>query len=380
MNESATPHQIESLFREALINRAFSGASLLVATSERIVFEKSWGHTKRGGEPIEHDTMFDLASLTKSLVTAALCIRAVSQGVLSLDDRLDRFFLSSCLPAGKKVITVRQLLCHSSGLVPYQPFFQQLISVPVPARADTLLRWIFQTYLLAPPGKSCSYSDLGFILLGRILEEVYQQHLDCLSEIELFSPLGINSLIFSRLEVPPDPSTVPTRLGNDSFLYAATELCPWRRRLLVGEVHDENAYCLGGVSGHSGLFGTARGVSLLLAFLWQVYIGSVRHNGWSSDVLQSFWTRQDKAAGNTWALGFDTPSPGKSCAGDVFSPTSIGHLGFTGTSFWIDLAQNVLVILLTNRVYPTRDNDKLQQFRPLLHNLIMKELPCFLRS
>jgi CubicO group peptidase (beta-lactamase class C family) len=137
-------------------------------------------------------------------------------------------------------------------------------------------------------------------------------------------------------------------------------------------VHDENAYCLGGVAGHAGLFGTAHGVFDLLAFLWKVYRGGICDGFWRAEVVREFWTRQSAAPDATWMLGYDTPGLQNSSAGNYFSPRTPGHLGFTGTSFWFDLDREILVILLTNRVYPTRENERLKRFRPTIHNLVME--------
>jgi CubicO group peptidase (beta-lactamase class C family) len=150
--------------------------------------------------------------------------------------------------------------------------------------------------------------------------------------------------------------------------------------MIVGEVHDENAFSLGGVAGHSGLFGIAQGAFILISFLWDICRDSLQNDAWSSEVVKDFWTRQNIVPQSTWALGFDTPSSSNySSCGRFFSSRSVGHLGFTGTSFWLDLDQGILVVLLTNRVYPTRENNKIRQFRPMLHNLVMKELPCRLK-
>ena len=166
--------------------------------------------------------------------------------------------------------------------------------------------------------------------------------------------------------------------------FAATQFCPWRKRLLSGEVDDENAWTLNGVAGHAGLFGTARGVFELLSFLWNIYEGNVwspptgrRSSARSSrDLVRLFWTRTEVAEGlSDWCLGYDTPSrKGYSSAGRHFSRNTIGHLGFTGVSFWLDLEKRVLVILLTNRVHPTRQNDEIRQLRPVLHDIIMEAL------
>lgn len=367
---------LEALFREALKEKIFSGASLLLGTPETILLYKNWGYTRQNGSPVDFDTRFDLASLTKPLVTAALSMWAIHQNKLRPEDTLSSFFPRNLLPIEKREITLAHLLNHCSGLPPYKPFFRKLISIPVSQRASTLLQWILETPLLAPPEKESHYSDLGFILLGMLLERVLEKPPDRLASRFLFDPLKIGSLSFRPLEAhSPRQVTYKSQTGEREapfISYAATEQCSWRGRLLEGEVHDENAYVLGGIAGHAGLFGTASGIYRWLQFLWNIERGTVRHAQWSASVLKTFWQRQNFVPHSTWALGFDTPSAAHSSAGDFFSSRSIGHLGFTGTSFWMDLEQEVIVILLTNRVYPTRENDKIRAFRPQLHNLMMK--------
>jgi serine-type D-Ala-D-Ala carboxypeptidase len=188
----------------------------------------------------------------------------------------------------------------------------------------------------------------------------------------VFAPMGIDELSFRPCRASSNLEIEPRDPQNPQVSFVATEHCSWRNRLLAGEVHDENAFCLGGVAAHAGLFGTARGIFCFLAFLWRISRGHMTVTGWSPSVIETFFTRDDSVPGSTWALGFDTPSPGCSTSGDYLSTRSIGHLGFTGTSFWMDLHREVIMVLLTNRVYPTRENQGLKLFRPLIHNLAME--------
>jgi CubicO group peptidase (beta-lactamase class C family) len=155
--------------------------------------------------------------------------------------------------------------------------------------------------------------------------------------------------------------------------YAATEDCPWRGRVLRGVVHDDNAYALGGYSGHAGLFGTVLDCYAVVNLLREHYRG-LREDYLKASTVRAFFTRQDIVIGSTWALGWDTPSKTGSSAGRYFSQKSVGHLGFTGTSLWMDLEKDVIVILLTNRVHPARANEEIKAFRPQLHDAIMKAL------
>lgn len=383
---------LDSEFKAAIRRGAFSGASLLISRGRAPDFERTWGTVESGGVAVKRSTRFDLASLTKPLVTAPLCIAAVERGLLNLDDPLSRFFPGS-VPTDKEGITVRTLLSHSSGLPAYEPFYPELIKLPPKARPKALASMILQTTLDTPPGKTANYSDLGFMLLGLILERQMGAGLDRLAQDFLFAPLGIDELHFCPIdELRTEdgerksedrcrrrdlsaPSSDFRPPSSDSR-FAATQFCPWRKRLLFGEVDDENAWTLNGVCGHAGLFGTARGVFKLLSFLWNVYEGNLTDPLWPRSLVRLFWTRTEVAEGlSDWCLGYDTPSrKGYSSAGRYFSRNTIGHLGFTGVSFWLDLGKRVLVILLTNRVHPTRQNDEIRQLRPVLHDIVMEAL------
>lgn len=367
---------LDGLFEEAIKRHVFPGASLLVASSDAVLLERSWGRTHyAGGRPVDPSTHFDLASLTKPLVTTLLSIRAIRDGRLALDCPLSRLLPAGMVPGSKAEITVFHLLSHCSGLPAYRPFYRALISVPSPQRRETLLEWILEEALTHRPGVRGVYSDLGFMLLGFLLEEVLGGCLDDLITRLVLTPLGISELAYRRIDSGTDPTVAPQiPTLPDHGTAAPTEQCSWRQRELSGEVHDENAYCLQGVAGHSGLFGTAGGIFRLLSHLLDVYRGTHSGHWFDRDALRLFWRRPGFDPEGTWALGFDTPSASGSSAGMHFSPRSVGHLGFTGTSFWLDLEREIMVILLTNRVHPTRVNDGIKAFRPAVHNLVMESL------
>ena len=206
------------------------------------------------------------------------------------------------------------------------------------------------------------------MLLGALIEVVSGMTLDRFCQERIFRPLGMRATSFIDL------SLVRTRrIQPITEMIAATERCPWRKRVLCGEVHDDNAYAMGGVAGHAGLFAAARDVDTLLCRLEGVLgrDGRLRSGGAS---CAQFWTRDATVPSSTWALGWDTPSPTASAAGTQFSPNTVGHLGFTGTSMWIDLERDRHVILLTNRVHPSRDNNAIKEFRPMIHDLINQAL------
>jgi serine-type D-Ala-D-Ala carboxypeptidase len=367
---------LDRVFEEALAKGIFSGAELLVAVHDTPVVSKSWGRTRTGGDIVTPSTRFDLASLTKPLVTAPLVLTAIAREIMSLDDPLERFFPAGRIPPEKREITIRHLLTHSSGLPAYKPFYLKLIGLPFEVRQNKLASMILDTPLDSAPGTAAVYSDLGFMLLGIILEQLFETGLDRIAEDALFGPLAIDELHFCPLKTGSDPEELSSDTGSKarSLTFVATEFCPWRKRELIGEVDDENAWCLNGIGGHAGLFGTASGVFALLSFLRSAYDGKISSHLWPRALVRLFWSRAGIPENSPWCLGYDTPSPVNSSAGRNFSRNTIGHLGFTGTSFWFDLDQQILFILLTNRVYPSRQNDAIRQFRPLVHDIVMKAL------
>ncbi len=225
-------------------------------------------------------------------------------------------------------------------------------------------RMIMEDPLYKRPKTLSLYSDLGFMILEWIIEIVAGQDLSSFLEATFYQPLGLKNLYLDHINIDA---------VNEKESYAATEHCPWRKEIIQGHVHDENAYALGGYSGHAGLFGTAQDIFTLTTPLVNIYHG-YKSGLLKSKTVRTFLSRQGIVPGSTWALGWDTPSKNNSTSGHYFSSNSIGHTGFTGTSIWIDLEKNITVIFLTNRIHPTRSNEKIKEFRPELHNLIMQEL------
>jgi CubicO group peptidase (beta-lactamase class C family) len=362
---------LDRLFDDALHRGLFSAASLLVAGPSGIAFERTWGTTRRGGPRVTPETGFDLASLTKPMATASLYLWETAAGRLDLEDPLARFFPRRLLSRSTADIRLRHLLSHSSGLPAYRPYFRELIQAPPEIRRERLACCILSEETKEPPGRRSRYSDLGYILLGFILEHCGGRSLDDAAS-EFFRIAGCRDQLGYRQFPPPErPESVPEPARNERDRWVATEQCSWRNRLLQGEVHDENAFCLGGVAGHAGLFGTARSVWLWLARLWRWYRGEGAEAGSFGDGMRRFWTRQATREDSRWTLGFDTPSGTGSSTGSRFSERTVGHLGFTGTSFWLDLEQEIAVILLTNRVHPSRYDERIRTFRPLVHDIVM---------
>jgi len=313
--------------------------------------------------PMEKDTIFDLASLTKPLATTTALMKLVDDYRIGLDQPLSEIISTGSLKE-KNDLTPRLLLNHSSGFTDWKPFYGDLVNHSQDERKKILRERIIGEPLVYTPGENCLYSDLGFMILEWIIEEAAGISMELFLERNFFNPLSLERTFLG---------TETSILKFTRDIFAATEDCPWRKKVIQGKVHDENAFTVGGYSGHAGLFGVAEEVFKIANLLREHYQGG-REDHFNPETVREFFRRQDIVDGCTWGLGWDTPSPRDSSAGKYFSKKSVGHLGFTGTSLWMDLDQDVIVIFLTNRVHPTRENEKIRAFRPLLHNLIMEEL------
>ncbi|HMK64879.1 MAG TPA: serine hydrolase domain-containing protein [Thermodesulfobacteriota bacterium] len=356
---------INDFLETAVEEGVFPGADLLVGLGETVLLHNKYGSATLvpEQEPLLNNTIFDLASLTKPLATTLGIMALAEGGRLTLDRPFhpkEYPFLNPKISG----MTVRHLLAHSSGLPAYQPYFERLEN-ETGIKKVILQDWIRREPETVQPGTRTEYSDLGFMALDWIFSEITGEDLDGWLRKNIYLPLGLTRLGFRPISISgvPDPGR-----------YAPTENCPWRRKILRGEVHDENAYALGGISGQAGLFGTAFEIFKLIRTLKKAYDQPRGSHLFNGKLVRQFWTRQTLPLNTSRALGFDTPSETDSSAGRFFSRLSVGHLGFTGTSFWLDLEKDLLIILLTNRVHPTRANQKIKTFRPLVHDLIYQQV------
>lgn len=290
-------------------------------------------------------TVYDLASLTKVIGLTTELMFAVARDRIDLSAPVTQYVPGFAGP-GKDGVTIRHLLTHSSGLPAHRRLWEQS------AGRLEALALVNATPLDTTPGTRTVYSDLGAIVLTEALESVAGSRVDSLLARDLFGPLGMTSTRYQP------PASWRDRL-------APTEQDPWRGRMLRGEVHDENASWLGGVSGHAGLFSTAEDLLVYGEWLLDQWHGRTTVGGephLPGSLVREFTRRQDLVPGSTRALGWDTPAPGGS-AGIRLAPQSFGHTGFTGTSIWIDPTRDLVVVLLSNRVHPTRDNPRLGPLR-----------------
>jgi CubicO group peptidase (beta-lactamase class C family) len=346
-----------------ILDRAFPAAAVEVGRANGPIWQRAFGSLTYDPDspPATIDTVFDLASLTKVLATTTLAMRAVDDGLLTVDEPLAARF-SEWRGADRENVTIGDLLSHASGLPAYLPFFRNY------AGRIEFEPAICHTPLEYAPRTQSVYSDLGFMLLGFLLQDVRRT---APSDSGPFDPATTFAAQFRRVAafVTVDPLAFnPPRTWRPRT--APTEHDAWRGRTLVGEVHDENAWALGGAAGHAGLFGTAPAVGAFAQSALRTIAGE-RVLAQPS-TFRAFIQPSD-VPGSSRALGWDTMLPTSSC-GTRMSATAIGHTGFTGTSLWIDWERDLYVVLLTNRVHPTRDNNRIREIRPAFHDAVLEEV------
>jgi CubicO group peptidase (beta-lactamase class C family) len=340
----------------------FPGGVLQVCAGGKTVHRSSHGVTSviPPGKPVIEDTCFDLASLTKVLAATSLILDLIHKGRLKLADRAGDF-IPGYRGRGRSKITIAHLLEHSSGLPDWRAYYEEVAAahggawLKTPRGLRAVREMVAAQAPETPPGKRALYSDLGFILLDWIVEIAAGKPTDVLFRQGISKPLGLKSLFYVDLK---------RRSGKIEREFAATERCPWRGRTLVGEVHDDNAFAMGGVSGHAGLFGDSGSVARVAAAWLDSFRG--RASIFPPELTRRFW-RRSEVPGSTRTLGFDTPA-----AGGRMGPRAVGHTGFTGTSLWIDPDRELVVVLLTNRVHPSRENEGIKEFRTKVHNLVVE--------
>ncbi len=326
--------------------------------------------------PMTRDTIFDLASLTKPMATTTSVLLLCAEGKLELDAPVAKV-LPSFAERDKEEVTLRQLLTHSAGLRPWRGFHETLLKkerktgerlIGTAEGRDWILDRVIRSALVHEPGAAAVYGDLDFIVLGVIVEAVSGQTLDVFCRERIWGPLELRETRFHP-QLRVDGDDAPAAIPHDRLRrIAATEDCPWRDRILWGEVHDPNASAMGGVAGHAGLFSSADDVMRFARVWLDVWHG--RSDLLPYEAVREFSRRQGGPEGSDWALGWDTPTVGQSSSGTHFSKTSIGHLGFTGTSVWIDLEKEAIVVMLTNRVHLIAKKSRFE-LRPIVHDFIM---------
>jgi CubicO group peptidase (beta-lactamase class C family) len=372
-----THRVIQAALQSAVDDGVFPGAQLAVRLRGELQCMVVAGRlsSEPPGLPVQPTTIYDLASLTKPLATVTSVLLLIQRAKVALGDPVQGVLAElKGAPIGQA--TVRELLTHRSGLPGWRPFYERLDargmvaglsggSQPVKQQVLNMIR---DEPLIYARGERSVYSDLGFMMLGFLVERLSGMALDLWFEDEIVRPLRADPMMFCPTVGRAQLDTV--RPIIDVSRIAPSEQDEWRNRLLRGEVHDENAAAMGGVAGHAGLFGTAESVLAVSGAWLRGYHG--RASILDGELVRQFTTRQESAARSSWALGWDTPSA-PSSSGSSFSERSFGHLGYTGTSLWIDPLCELEVVLLSNRVHPSRRNEKIKVFRPYIHDLAFRE-------
>lgn len=346
--------EVDQVVEKAVADKAFPGAVLAVGKDSALVHLKAFGGQsyQPAAPAVTPDTLYDLASLTKVIVTTTLAMVLVDEGKLDIDKPVSAF-IAGFRGGAKDRVTVAQLLTHSGGLKWWAPLYEELKG------KDAYLERIVGMDLDYEPGSKSVYSDLGVILLGEILERVAGESLEAFAKRRLFAPLGMKDTGYR----PPAPllaRIAPTEQDDK-----------WRKRLLRGEVHDENAFALGGMAPHAGLFGSAPDLARFAQMLLNG--GVYDHKRLVSRATVERFTKRAGVPGSSRALGWDTPSEGSS-AGTLLSARSFGHTGFTGTSMWMDPERKLFVILLSNRVHPSRENNAIREVRRAVADAVVRGL------
>ncbi len=405
MSDPFTP--LTQLLEDGFTGGIYTAAVALAGVGGELRWQAAVGRVSRdpGAQAATTATVFDLASLTKPLATALALLLLMDDGRLTPAATLGEFLPESWLPPDKRSLSLGSLLAHRAGLPAWEPFYQEMLKAPPEARRALLPRLAAASALVQRPDTATLYSDLGFMLLQGVVESVSGLNLDRFCEERIYRPLGLEVLGFNPLSITDqaglttengkrktenrtypmafnplslqdqaDLTTENRKPETENRLYAATEIGLIAGRRVCGEVHDENAWAAGGVAGHAGLFGRGIEVFRLVAALYRAYRGEAGSLPFSPAPVRRFLTPVARGAR---ALGFGTPdSDASRCsAGRYFSPASVGHRGFTGVSFWLDLELGQMVVLLTNRVHLGRDDKAgIQAFRPRFHEAASRAL------
>lgn len=361
---------VEDLVDNAIRNNSFPGAQLIVANSQKVIYSGYFGNYDYNPDsyPVSKETIFDIASLTKVIATTSAIMILFDKNLIDLDEKVSNY-LPEFSSGEKNDITVKNLLLHNSGLKAWMPFYKTC------KNKTDIYNTICSEKLNYKTGTKFVYSDLGFILLGLIVEKISKTSFDKFCEENIFAPLGMSYTMFNP---NPDYKELAAPTENDTY---------FRNRQIKGEVHDESAFLMGGISGNAGLFSNVNDLNLFMKMLVNKgsYTDARRMNAKNetSQLIQSgtiaFFTQLYSGLDydNSRAYGWDTyPSPKKYPAqcGTLISRNCIGHTGFTGTSIWYDFDKDIYIIFLTNRIYPSRDNSGIFEVRPKLHDEVFKAL------
>ncbi|MBQ7784904.1 MAG: beta-lactamase family protein [Clostridia bacterium] len=338
---------IRDFLLESMADGAFPGACWQIGTVNDILEQGSVGTLGEGLENVTADSLYDLASVTKIIVTCAL-MRQFQEGLFRLDDPIG-LYLPAYADHPKGSITIKELLTHTSVIPGQLQLYRHAHT-----RKDLLeaIRWQLPR---ADSPDRVAYTSKGYIVLGEVVAAIDHSTLDEVVRRRVLEPLQMTDTCWN----PPE-ALLPR--------IAATEFCPWRGKIVRGQVHDENAVVMEGVAGHAGLFSTARDVSRIAAAMLGANIPGTEEPFFHPATIALMTRNYTPGRGEHRGLGFILVGP-NAPAGDLMSPTSFGHTGFTGTSIWVDPEKGLYAVLLSNRIHPNRDNPKIFRVRHIFHNL-----------
>lgn len=353
------------------------GAVVYVGMGGELVYSKAFGCRALTPEPTSmfEEVVFDVGELTQSLITTTLCMKLVDRGAIEVDRKLSRVFQSFGV-LGKERMTVRHLLNHTSGYPANIPFFRRIAKADQAERmgmmssrgaVDEVYTEIFRAKLDNIPGKVMKPSDVGFMLLGHAIEIVSGSSLDKFAQRSIFLPLELRSTGFIKLSTLKKDKLEPV-----SEVIAPTGKCSWRNKLICGEVYDENAWAMGGIAGHSGLFSTADDIFKLVTELADSWQG--RSPFVSRGVVDQFWKRDSANPEDTWALGWNTGGFEGSAAGRHFSRFSVGRDSRTGCAVWLDLERDLVVLFLSNQLHAHPEGNRCKEIVPIVNDLVVEAL------
>jgi serine-type D-Ala-D-Ala carboxypeptidase len=356
---------ITRLVENATANGTAPGIALAFGHLDQPLYARSFGYAalSPSEQPLRANTLFDLASLTKTISTTLLCLQHQARGQLDPDANLSSF-MPDYYPTDKATLSVRSMLSHTAGFPSHVAYYKDIPPQLRPSRLSTIDR-ILSTPMAHAQQQQAQYSDLGPILVGDLLEHLSGLSLDRLFERDLAQPLGLANTFYIDLDAPLAKARRPPSA------FAATENCAWRQQTLQGQVHDENAYLLAGVAGHAGLFADLQDLVILARHMLKVWEGD--ESVLPLTGLRQCATIQYPQLSGARTFGWEAARPDASC-GRLCSAQAFGHTGFTGTSLWLDLQRRAYVVLLSNRVHPTRNNQAFKAFRPKLHDAVFKAL------
>jgi CubicO group peptidase (beta-lactamase class C family) len=356
--------EIDEIISGGIMSGSFPGAQVLIGNERDILYNKSYGNfTYDENSPVVTDyTMYDLASVTKVLATTSAIMKLYDQRKFNLSDKVS-YYIPEFGSNGKEDITILNLLIHNSGLTAFVPFYKYY------SNSEEVMDAIYNAELEYPTGSQSVYSDLNAVILGKLVEKISGKDLNQYCIDNIFLPLDMQNTMFV-----PDDSRKDKIAPTEEDTY-------WRGRLLQGEVHDETTSMLNGVSGNAGLFSNARDIYKLMSVLlndgryYNPYTRSLKEERMFDEFTVELFTKKytDVLYENSRALGWDTKPLDSSTkyripCGELISENCFGHTGYTGTSVWCDRERKIIVILLTNRVYPSRSNYGIRDIRPEIHN------------